>query len=120
MNNGQKDDILNFKNNTKSYDVLPGKVDFLVDKIDKEQGEIGGTFLSYQPSDADMGSRVPTTIQIGGKWFAKVSEGDVKSTTRYKNIDSGKGSYIEKSTSYGPQGESKTMYSPIGKFNPAK
>ena len=113
MNNGSKDSIDMFATNAKKYDVLPGTMDFTVDKVDNGQSEIGGTFISFQPSDADMGSKEPTTLQIRGKWFAKVSENDSAATTRYKNIDAGKGSYIEKSTSYGPTngsaGESKMM-----------
>lgn len=115
MNGGEKDAIDNFSTNKKTYDVLPGKVDFKVVKVDKESGEIGGTFLSVQPSDADMGSKVPTDIQISGKWFAKVAEGDAISSARYKNVLSGKGESIEKATSYGKQGVNKLMYAP----NPA-
>ena len=54
-----------------------------------------------------MGSKTATDIQINGKWFAKVEEGDSKSALRYTNKDAGEGDAIEKSTSYGKQGLSQ-------------
>lgn len=60
-----------------------------------------------------MGAKQSVNIQVNGKWFAKISEGDAKTTKRYTNIDKGIGSAIEKSTSYGRAGaESKLMYAP--------
>lgn len=105
--NGEKDDQKTFKNNTKNYDPLPGNIDFVVDKVDKDAGEIGGTFVSIQPSDTDMGSREAVNIQINGKFFAKVADGDAKATKRYQGID--KGTYKEPKAK---MGDSKLMYAP--------
>jgi len=85
--NGEKDDQLNFSGNIKTYETLPGEIKYKVEKVDKEAGEIGGTFTSIQPSDADMGSKVPTDVKIEGKWFAKIQEGTAKDVANDKKID---------------------------------
>ena len=44
----------------------------MVMDTNKELGEIAGTFISFQPSDTDMGSKEAKTVSIMGKFFAKV------------------------------------------------
>jgi photosystem II oxygen-evolving enhancer protein 1 len=105
--NGEKDDRNAYSGNIKTYDTLQGEINYKVEKVDNEAGEIGGTFVSVQPSDADMGSKVPTDIKIEGKWFAKIEGGTDQATLRYTKIDKGVGKAIEKSTSYGKVGNSQ-------------
>jgi photosystem II oxygen-evolving enhancer protein 1 len=38
--------------------------------VNAETNEIGGVFLQTQPSDTDMGSKVPKTLLLKGKFFA--------------------------------------------------
>jgi len=50
------DDAL-FKENNKKYDVLGGKTELTVTGVDAATGDFGGTFVSTQASDTDMGSK---------------------------------------------------------------
>jgi len=59
------------KENVKSFKVLKGSAVFSVAKIDTESGEIAGVFESIQPSDTDMGAKVPKDIKISGLWYAQ-------------------------------------------------
>ncbi|MEO1299698.1 MAG: photosystem II manganese-stabilizing polypeptide, partial [Cyanobacteria bacterium J06636_16] len=45
-----------------------------ISKVDKETGEIGGTFLAVQPSDTDMGTAEPVDIKIQGIFYGYVEE----------------------------------------------
>lgn len=60
------------KENDKKFDLLKGDIEFVVNAVDQENGEIGGVFVSTQPSDTDMGSKTPKTILLKGKFFANV------------------------------------------------
>ncbi|CAI5958807.1 unnamed protein product [Closterium sp. NIES-65] len=61
------------KENEKSYKSLSGNITFSVAKSNVETGEIGGVFTSVQPSDTDMGAKVPKDVKIQGIWYAQVS-----------------------------------------------
>lgn len=61
-----------FKENDKKFDVLSGDIEFAVSKVNPEDGEIGGVFVSNQPSDTDMGSKTPKRILIKGIFYGKV------------------------------------------------
>lgn len=61
-----------FNENNKKFDVLNGDIEFAVSKVNAEEGEIGGVFVSNQPSDTDMGGKAPKQILIKGIWYAKV------------------------------------------------
>ncbi|CAI5958413.1 unnamed protein product [Closterium sp. NIES-65] len=61
------------KENEKSYKSLSGNITFSVAKSNVETGEIGGVFTSVQPSDTDMGAKVPKDVKIQGIWYAQVN-----------------------------------------------
>ena len=59
-----------FAENNKRFDVLQGEIEFAVSNVDEANGDVSGVFVSKQPSDTDMGGKVPKTILSKGKWFA--------------------------------------------------
>ena len=44
-----------------------------VNKVNQELGEIGGVFVQKQPSDTDLGSKVPKELLLKGSWFATIN-----------------------------------------------
>eukprot|EP00239_Pterosperma_sp_CCMP1384_P002876 CAMPEP_0197847198 /NCGR_PEP_ID=MMETSP1438-20131217/5490_1 /TAXON_ID=1461541 /ORGANISM="Pterosperma sp., Strain CCMP1384" /LENGTH=315 /DNA_ID=CAMNT_0043459059 /DNA_START=78 /DNA_END=1025 /DNA_ORIENTATION=+ len=60
------------KENTKSTAVLKGSAVFNVAKYDAGTGEIAGVFESIQPSDTDLGAKVPKDIKITGLWYGQI------------------------------------------------
>ncbi|KAG2492344.1 hypothetical protein HYH03_009292 [Edaphochlamys debaryana] len=62
------------KENVKSFKVLKGSAVFSVAKVDPTSGEIAGVFESIQPSDTDMGAKVPKDIKISGLWYAQLTQ----------------------------------------------
>jgi len=63
-----------FKENNKKFDVLDGAIELKVTAVNSELGEIGGVFVHKQPSDTDLGSKVPKDLLLKGNWFATVNE----------------------------------------------
>ena len=63
-----------FKENNKKFEVLDGNIELKVTAINQELGEIGGVFVHKQPSDTDLGSKVPKELLLKGTWFATVNE----------------------------------------------
>jgi len=63
-----------FKENNKKFEVLDGSIEFKVTNVNSELGEIGGVFVHKQPSDTDLGSKVPKELLLKGAWFATVVE----------------------------------------------
>jgi len=61
-----------FKENNKRFDVLKGNVEFAVKTVDAAEGEFGGIFVSSQPSDTDMGAKVPKKILTKGIFYARI------------------------------------------------
>jgi photosystem II oxygen-evolving enhancer protein 1 len=61
------------KENNKSVAVLKGSAVFNVAKYDPVTNEIAGVFESIQPSDTDLGAKVPKDIKITGLWYAQLS-----------------------------------------------
>merc|ERR1711965_91078 len=51
-----------FKENNKKFEVLEGSIDFKVTQVNAELGEVGGVFVSQQPSDTDLGSKTPKQV----------------------------------------------------------
>ncbi len=41
-------------------------------QVNQELGEIGGVFVSKQPSDTDMGAKAPRTVLLKGIFYGKV------------------------------------------------
>lgn len=71
LQNGNGEDRL-FNENNKKFDVLKGDIEFAVNKVNIEENEIGGVFVSNQPSDTDMGGKEPKRILMKGIFYAKV------------------------------------------------
>mmetsp|Transcript_23978 Transcript_23978/g.24223 ORF Transcript_23978/g.24223 Transcript_23978/m.24223 type:complete len:309 (+) Transcript_23978:49-975(+) len=61
-----------FKENNKKFDVLKGDIEFAVNKVNAEEGEFGGVFVSTQPSDTDMGAKEPKKILIKGIFYGQI------------------------------------------------
>merc|ERR1711869_127803 len=60
--------------NNKSTVALKGSAVFNVAKYDSVTGEIAGVFESIQPSDTDLGAKVPKDIKITGIWYGQLSK----------------------------------------------
>mmetsp|Transcript_18376 Transcript_18376/g.19968 ORF Transcript_18376/g.19968 Transcript_18376/m.19968 type:complete len:302 (-) Transcript_18376:185-1090(-) len=71
---GEEGDKKLFKENNKVFDVLKGNVEFAVTKVNAEDGEFGGVFVSNQPSDTDMGAKAPKNILIKGIFSGKLEQ----------------------------------------------
>merc|ERR1719456_670936 len=63
-----------FKENNKKFIVGEGSIDFKVTQVNAELGEIGGVFVSQQPSDTDLGSKAPKQVLLKGVWFGTVDK----------------------------------------------
>ena len=72
LQSGEEGDDELFKENNKTFDVTDGKIEFEVNKVNTENGEIGGVFVATQLSDTDMGSKVPKKVLSKGIFFAHV------------------------------------------------
>lgn len=60
-----------FKENNKRFEVLKGDVEFQVKHVNSEEKEFDGIFVSTQPSDTDMGAKVPKNILTKGIFYAR-------------------------------------------------
>lgn len=60
-----------FKEDNKRFEVLKGDVEFQVKSVNAEEKEFGGIFVSTQPSDTDMGAKVPKNILTKGIFYAR-------------------------------------------------
>mmetsp|Transcript_14499 Transcript_14499/g.30418 ORF Transcript_14499/g.30418 Transcript_14499/m.30418 type:complete len:333 (-) Transcript_14499:146-1144(-) len=67
---GGQEDL--FKETNKVFDIGKGAIEMEVNKVNAELGEIGGVFVSKQPSDTDMGAKAPKTILLKGIFYGKV------------------------------------------------
>jgi len=63
-----------FKETNKVFDIGKGAMEMEVNKVNTDNGEIGGVFVSKQPSDTDMGAKFPKTILLKGIFYGKVAE----------------------------------------------
>jgi photosystem II oxygen-evolving enhancer protein 1 len=74
--NGVDGDAELFNENNKKFDIGVGNIEFEVNKVNAEDGEIGGVFVSTQPPDTDLGSKDITKHEVLSKgiWFAKVQK----------------------------------------------
>ena len=41
--------------------------------VNSELGEFGGVFVHKQPSDTDLGSKVPKELLLKGVWFGSIN-----------------------------------------------
>jgi photosystem II oxygen-evolving enhancer protein 1 len=62
------------RENTKAFDIGEGNISLFISKVDAETGEIGGTFVAFQPSDTDMGTAEPVDIKVQGIFYGYVEE----------------------------------------------
>jgi len=69
---GVEGDAELFKENNKVFDVLGGQIEFEVNRVNAEEGEIGGVFVSTQASDTDMGGKEPQTILLKGIFYGRI------------------------------------------------
>jgi len=63
-----------FKENNKKFEVLDGSIELKVTSVNSDLSEMGGVFVHKQPSDTDLGSKVPKELLLKGTWFATVNE----------------------------------------------
>jgi photosystem II oxygen-evolving enhancer protein 1 len=74
LQNGVEGDAKLFNENNKRFDVMKGDAEFAVTKVNVEDGEIGGVFVANQPSDTDMGGKVPKRVLTKGIFYARVQQ----------------------------------------------
>lgn len=60
--------------NVKRVGVLTGEIDFRVERIEPNSGEIAGTFESNQPSDTDLGAKEPEEVKIRGVFYGRLRD----------------------------------------------
>jgi len=72
LQSGEEGDDELFKENNKTFDVTTGRIEMEVNKVNKEESEIGGVFVATQLGDTDMGSKVPKKILTKGIFYARV------------------------------------------------
>merc|ERR1711937_585920 len=62
------------KENTKNTAALKGSIVLKTAKVVPATGEMAGVFQSIQPSDTDLGAKVPKDVKITGIWYARVEK----------------------------------------------
>ena len=72
LQSGEEGDDELFKENNKTFDITTGRIEMEVNKVNKEESEIGGVFVATQLSDTDMGSKVPKKVLTKGIFYARV------------------------------------------------
>ncbi|NBH31887.1 Photosystem II manganese-stabilizing polypeptide, partial [Staphylococcus warneri] len=60
------------KENVKNVAASTGKITLSVTSSKPETGELIGVFESIQPSDTDLGAKVPKDVKIQGVWYAQL------------------------------------------------
>lgn len=69
---GDEEDLA--KENIKNTSSSTGKITLSVTKSKPETGEVIGVFESLQPSDTDLGAKVPKDVKIQGIWYAQLEQ----------------------------------------------
>jgi len=72
LQSGEEGDDELFKENNKTFDITTGRIEMEVNKVNKEESEIGGVFVATQLGDTDMGSKVPKKVLTKGIFYARV------------------------------------------------
>merc|ERR1712232_150056 len=72
LQSGEEGDDELFKENNKTFDVTTGRIEMEVNKVNKEEQEIGGVYVATQLGDTDMGSKVPKKVLTKGIFYARV------------------------------------------------
>jgi photosystem II oxygen-evolving enhancer protein 1 len=60
------------RENVKAFDVGVGSISLQISKVDSRTGEVGGTFISEQPSDTDMGTAAADDVRLQGVFYARL------------------------------------------------
>jgi len=60
------------RENVKAFDVGQGSISLQISKVDAKTGEVGGTFISEQPSDTDMGTAAPDDVRLQGVFYGRI------------------------------------------------
>lgn len=63
------------RENVKAFDVGRGNISLQISKVDANTGEIGGTFISEQPSDTDMGTAAADDVKLQGVFYGRIESG---------------------------------------------
>jgi len=72
LQGGLEGDKEMFSENNKVFDVLSGSIEFEVQNVNAKESEIGGVFVSAQPSDTDMGGKEPKKLLLKGVFYGKL------------------------------------------------
>eukprot|EP00536_Pseudo-nitzschia_multiseries_P011104 jgi/Psemu1/243554/estExt_Genewise1.C_3620048 len=72
LQSGEEGDDELFRENNKTFDVTTGRIEMEVNKVNSEDGEIGGVFVATQLGDTDMGSKIPKKVLTKGIFYARV------------------------------------------------
>ncbi|XP_072967503.1 oxygen-evolving enhancer protein 1, chloroplastic [Typha angustifolia] len=67
---GDEEDLT--KENIKNAASSTGTITLSVTKSKADTGEVIGVFESIQPSDTDLGAKVPKDVKIQGVWYAQL------------------------------------------------
>lgn len=73
LQTGVEGDAELFKENNKVFDISVGNIELEVNKVNVEEGEIGGVFVSTQFGDTDMGSKTPKKLLLKGIFYGRVT-----------------------------------------------
>jgi len=65
-----------FAETNKVFQVSDGSIEMAINRVDPDNGEFSGVFVSEQLSDTDMGSKAPKKVLMKGIMFGKVAEID--------------------------------------------
>jgi len=60
------------KENVKNTAASVGEITLKITKSKPETGEVIGVFESLQPSDTDLGAKVPKDVKIQGVWYGQI------------------------------------------------
>jgi photosystem II oxygen-evolving enhancer protein 1 len=62
------------KENTKNTAALKGSIVLSTAAVEPTTGEVAGVFQSIQPSDTDLGAKVPKDVKVTGLWYARLTK----------------------------------------------
>jgi photosystem II oxygen-evolving enhancer protein 1 len=74
LQSGVEGDAEMFNENNKVFDVLSGSIEFEVQNVNAGESEMGGVFVSAQPSDTDLGGKEPKKLLLKGVFYGKIEQ----------------------------------------------
>lgn len=72
LQTSEEGDAILYNENNKVFQITPGRIEMEVNKVNAEESEIGGVFVSTQLADSDMGAHTPKRVLVKGVFYAKV------------------------------------------------